>query len=60
MTAFRLFALIGAVVVAAIGWNVAGLFGVVLGVPAGLFVGFYGLMGPVLIFGRTSAGAVPR
>ncbi len=45
MTAFHLFALIGAVVVAVIGWNVAGLLGVVLGVPAGILVGFYGLMG---------------
>ena len=55
MTAFPLFALIGAVVVAAIGWNVAGLFGVVLGVPAGLFVGVYGVMGLVLTVGWLEA-----
>ena len=48
MTAFHLFALIGAVVVAAIGWNVAGLLGVVLGVPAGILVGVYGLTGTFL------------
>ena len=45
MNAFHLLGLIGAVVVAVIGWNVAGLLGVVLGVPAGLVVGVYGLMG---------------
>ncbi len=51
MNAFHLLGLIGAVVVAAIGWNVAGLLGVVLGVPAGILVGFYGLMGLGLGFG---------
>ena len=45
MTLFHLFALIGAVAVAAIGWNVAGLFGVVLGLPAGILAGFFGLLG---------------
>ncbi len=34
--------------VAAIGWKVAGLLGVVLGVPAGILVGVYGLIGTFL------------
>ena len=44
-TLFQLVALIGAVVVAAIGWNVAGVLGVVLGLPAGILVGVFGLVG---------------
>ncbi len=51
MNAFHLLGLIGAVVVAVIGWNVAGLLGAVVGVPAGLLVGFYGLMGLGLALG---------
>ena len=48
MNAFHLLGLIGAVVVAAIGWNVAGLLGVVLGVPAGILVGVFGWIGTFL------------
>ena len=48
MNAFHLLGLIGAVVVAAIGWRVAGLLGVVLGVPAGILVGVFGWIGTFL------------
>ena len=51
MNACHLLGLIGAVVVAAIGWRVAGLLGVVLGVPAGILVGVFGWIGTFLALG---------
>ena len=51
MTLFHLLGLIGAVVVAAIGWKVGGLLGVVLGVPTGFLVGVFGLVGLGLTVG---------
>ena len=51
VTLFHLLGLIGAVVVAAIGWKVGGLLGVVLGVPTGFLVGVFGLVGLGLTVG---------
>jgi hypothetical protein len=51
VNAFTLFALIGAIVIAAIGWRVAGALGLVIGLPVGLVVGFFGLTGLALSMG---------
>ena len=55
MNAFHLLGLIGAVVVAAIGWKVGGLLGLVLGVPVGVLVGVYGWLGLWLALGWLEA-----